>query len=105
FASSQAGSLRALMCYRFVTGLGLGGATPIATTLVAEWATARWRTVAVAVVIVGVPLGGAVGAALADHLIPTYGWRAVFLLGGGFPLAFLLIAWPLLPGSPAFSAR
>ena len=105
FASSQAGSLQGLMYYRFVTGLGLGGATPIATTLVAEWAPARWRTVAVAVVIVGVPLGGAVGAALADYLIPTYGWRSVFLLGGVLPLAFLLIAWPLLPESPAFRAR
>ena len=103
--SAQASSLNSLMAYRFVTGLGLGGATPIATTLVAEWAAARWRTVAVAIVIVGVPLGGAIGAALAQHLIPAYGWRAVFLLGGALPLAFLLVALPLLPESPAFLAR
>jgi MFS transporter, AAHS family, 4-hydroxybenzoate transporter len=105
FASAHAATLEALMWYRLATGLGLGGATPLATTLVAEWTPARWRTVAVAVVIVGVPLGGAVGALLADHLIPTYGWRSVFLTGGVLPLAFLLVALPLLPESPAFRAR
>jgi AAHS family 4-hydroxybenzoate transporter-like MFS transporter len=105
FASSHASSLPALWLFRFTTGLGLGGATPIATTLVAEWAAPKWRTIAVAVVIVGVPLGGVIGTVAAGHIIPTYGWRAVFLLGAVLPLVFLVIALPLLPESPVFRAR
>ncbi len=105
FASAHASGLVDLFCFRVVTGLGLGGATPIATTLIAEWTPPKWRTLAVAVVIVGVPLGGLIGAAVAAYLIPSYGWRAVFLVGAALPLAFLVIALPLLPESPAFRAR
>jgi len=103
--SWHASSLTPLWWFRALTGLGLGGATPIATTLIAEWTPPRWRTVAVAVVIVGVPLGGLVGAAVAQYIIPAYGWRSVFLLGAALPAAFLVIAVPLLPESPAFRAR
>jgi MFS transporter, AAHS family, 4-hydroxybenzoate transporter len=103
--SWQASSLTPLWWFRALTGLGLGGATPIATTLTAEWTPPRWRTVAVAVVIVGVPLGGLVGAAVAQYIIPAYGWRSVFLLGAVLPAIFLVIALPLLPESPAFRAR
>ena len=103
--SWHASSLTPLWWFRALTGLGLGGATPIATTLIAEWTPPRWRTVAVAVVIVGVPVGGLVGAAVAQYIIPAYGWRSVFLLGAALPAAFLVIAVPLLPESPAFRAR
>lgn len=103
--SWHASSLTALWWFRALTGLGLGGATPVATTLIAEWTPPRWRTVAVAVVIVGVPLGGLVGAAVSQYIIPAYGWRSVFLLGAVLPAAFLVIALPLLPESPAFQAR
>jgi MFS transporter, AAHS family, 4-hydroxybenzoate transporter len=103
--SWHASGLTPLWWFRALTGLGLGGATPIATTLIAEWTPPRWRTVAVAVVIVGVPLGGLIGAAVAQYIIPAYGWRSVFLLGAVLPSAFLVIALPLLPESPAFRAR
>ena len=46
-----------------------------------------------------------VGAAVAQYIIPAYGWRSVFLLGAVLPSAFLVIALPLLPESPAFRAR
>ena len=104
-ASAQTPSLDALFWFRVLTGLGLGGATPIATTLTAEWTPPKWRTVAVAIVIVGVPLGGLLGAAVAGAVIEHFGWRAVFLLGAGLPLLFLVIALPLLPESRVFRAR
>ena len=104
-ASAQTPSLDALFWFRVLTGLGLGGATPIAATLTAEWTPPKWRTLAVAVVIVGVPLGGLLGAAIAGPVMERFGWRAVFLLGAALPLIFLIIALPLLPESPVFLAR
>ena len=104
-ASAATPSLAALFWFRVLTGLGLGGATPIATTLTAEWTPPKWRTVAVAVVIVGVPLGGLLGAAVAATVMERFGWRAVFVLGAVLPLFFLLIALPGLPESPVFLAR
>ncbi len=38
-----------------VTGLGLGGVTPLATTLISEWTSKTVRSVVVASVIVSVP--------------------------------------------------
>ena len=103
-ASSGADGLTALTLYRFLTGVGLGGAAPLAAALIAEWTPRRWRGLAVAVVIVAVPLGGIIGAALAQRLIPLYGWRSVFLVGAVIPLALLAVAWTQLPESPKYLA-
>jgi len=100
-----AGSLSALFAFRIIVGVGLGGAAPLAAALVAEWTPQRVRGAAVALAIVAVPLGGMLGASLAQQLIPTHGWRAVFgaltvLCGACLALAVLL-----LPESPKYLAR
>jgi AAHS family 4-hydroxybenzoate transporter-like MFS transporter len=103
-ASTVARSLTELVQFRFATGVGLGGAVPLAALLMSEWAPTRWRSIAVGVVVVGVPLGGLLGAALAAHLIPAYGWRAVFAAGAAGPLLCLALAVLLLPESPKYLA-
>jgi MFS transporter, AAHS family, 4-hydroxybenzoate transporter len=103
-ASTGAGSLTTLTLYRFLTGIGLGGAAPLAAALVAEWTPRRWRGLTVAVVIVAVPIGGIIGAALSQRLIPVYGWRSIFLAGAVTPLALLAVAWSQLPESPKYLA-
>lgn len=90
---------------RFVTGLGLGAAVPNATALVAEWMPEKARNYALTVISVGVPCGGIVGAALASWLIPTYGWPAAFLVGGGLPLLLGVVMIGALPESPILLAR
>jgi len=100
----SAGNIRLLSIYRFVTGLGLGGITPLATTLIAEWTPKRVRSVVVACVIVSVPLGGALTGILADWLIPSYGWRSMFLVGAVVPLVLVALFWLLLPESPKYLA-
>ncbi len=102
FASSLAEGLTGLVIYRFVTGVGLGGAVPLAASFVAEWTPRRWRGTIVTVVVVAIPLGGLLGAALAQRIIPAYGWRSVFVFGAVFPLLFLVIALAKLPDSPKF---
>lgn len=103
-ASVFAVNLAELALCRVLTGLGLGGATPLATALIAEWTPRRWRSAAVAVVIVGVPLGGTLGAALAAWLIPLHGWQAVFLCGAALPAGLLALVLPVLPESPKYLA-
>lgn len=103
--SCLSATLLELTLFRLITGIALGGATPLATALVSEWTPRRWRTLAVAAVVVAVPAGGMVGAAIAEHLIPAYGWRAVFALGAAVPLACMLVTSFKVPESPFFLAR
>jgi len=50
-----------LIVYRFITGLGLGGAMPGAVALTAEYAPSRFRGLFVNLMFVGVASGGAFG--------------------------------------------
>jgi AAHS family 4-hydroxybenzoate transporter-like MFS transporter len=103
--SAHAQSLDQLLAFRIITGIGLGGATPLATTFIAEWAPRRIRSIAVACVVVSVPLGGMLGAMIAKRVMPEFGWRAIFWIGAGLPLVFFVLAALLLPESPKFLAQ
>ena len=101
-ATSFVNSIMALAVLRFITGLGTGGTLPNASALVAEFAPLRRRTTAMNLTIVCIPLGGMLGGVIAAALLPTLGWRALYLVGGGLPLAFIALLWVLLPESPRF---
>jgi MFS transporter, AAHS family, 4-hydroxybenzoate transporter len=102
--AASATSVATLAAWRFVTGIGLGGALPTATALIAEFSPRRLRSQAIGAVQVGVPIGGMIGAALAAELIPIYGWRSVFVVGGALPVLAAAIMYFLLPESPRFLA-
>jgi AAHS family 4-hydroxybenzoate transporter-like MFS transporter len=102
---THAHSLHELVAWRALTGIGLGGLTPLATTFVAEWTPRRARTIAVACVLVSVPLGGMLGAIAAQHVIPAFGWVAIFWIGAALPLLLCLLAAALLPESPRYLAQ
>lgn len=105
FGCSIADDLVELAFWRLVTGLGLGGAIPNATALMAEFAPARTRSVVVAAAIVGIPLGGLLGAEVAAQVIPVYGWQSVFVIGGVLPGVLAVLMWLVVPESPRFLAR
>jgi AAHS family 4-hydroxybenzoate transporter-like MFS transporter len=101
-ATARAESYTELLVYRFLTGLGLGGAIPSVTTLTAEYAPARLRVRMIAVMSIGLPLGGVFGGLLAAQMIPLWGWKSVFYVGGLFPLVLLPLIGKLLPESLHF---
>ncbi len=103
--STQAGGLRELFVWRTATGIGLGGLTPLAATFVTEWTPRRVRTVAVSCAVVAVPLGAMLGAMVAQRVIPSFGWRAIFWIGSALPLLFALLAAWLLQESPKYLAQ
>ena len=93
-----------IIALRFVAGLGIGGALPSCSTMTAEYAPARSRTMAVTISIVCFPLGGMLAGLFAGWVLPTYGWRALFWIGGAIPMAFSLVLFAFLPESPRFLA-
>ncbi|WP_395945506.1 MFS transporter [Brevundimonas sp.] len=89
---------------RTIAGFGLGAAMPNATTLIAEFSPTRRRSAAITLGIVCIPLGGVIGGLIAAQVLPTLGWRALFLGGGVAPLLLAVGLWKFLPESPRFLA-
>lgn len=103
-ATLLAGNVEELMVVRFITGLGLGGALPNAPAMTAEFSPMRRRATMVMTMFCGFSAGAAVGGLIAAALIPAFGWRAVFLVGGLAPLALAPVLVVLMPESPRFLA-
>ncbi|GAB2738154.1 MFS transporter [Amycolatopsis magusensis] len=95
--SSLSGSATQLGLLRVFTGLGIGGILACSNTIAAEYASRRWRGLAVSLNSTGYALGATLGGLIAVVLIGAFGWRSVFLFGG----AATLLAIPLvLAGMP-----
>jgi MFS transporter, AAHS family, 4-hydroxybenzoate transporter len=103
-AIATVGGLPALGVLRFLAGLGLGGAMPNAAALASEYVPKRHRPFAVTLTIVCIPFGGTVAALLAGQIVPAYGWRALFIVGGIIPIAIGIVLFALLPESPHYLA-
>jgi MFS transporter, AAHS family, 4-hydroxybenzoate transporter len=102
---SFAGSVAVLGTLRFFAGLGLGGAMPNAAALSSEYVPRRHRALAVTSTIVCIPLGGTLAGVMGAEILPRYGWRTLFLVGGIVPLVLAAILWRVLPESPRYLAR
>jgi len=87
-----------LSVFRFISNFGLGGEVPVALTLTSEYSPGRIRGRMAAGMLVGFPSGLALAAALAYFIIPTYGWRAVFVIGV-FPAVLLFFVRLVMPES------
>ena len=100
--TATASTIEGLSAWRFLTGLGMGGAMPNAIALTSEFMPSRQRATAVTAMMCGFSLGAAVGGFVAAELIPHFGWQAVFIAGGAVPLVIAVMAWGLLPESIRF---
>jgi MFS transporter, AAHS family, 4-hydroxybenzoate transporter len=93
-----------LLIVRFLTGLGLGGAMPNAIAMTSEFNPHRRRATMVMIMFCGFSVGAALGGLLAADLIPRFGWRSVFIVGGVTPLVLVPILALRLPESVRFLA-
>ena len=104
FVTAFAQDVTTLLVIRFLTGLGLGGAMPNAVAMTSEYNPQRRRATMVMIMFCGFSIGAALGGFLAAGLIPHYGWRSVFIVGGIAPLLMVpVLAWRL-PESARFLA-
>jgi AAHS family 4-hydroxybenzoate transporter-like MFS transporter len=102
---SLAGGFLPLALLRFFAGLGLGGAMPNAAALSSEYVPRRHRPFAVTLTIVCIPLGGTLAGLMGSEILPRFGWRALFLVGGIVPLVLAAVLLKVLPESPRYLAR
>ncbi len=93
-----------LLAIRFLTGLGLGGAMPNAIAMTSEFSPHRRRATMVMIMFCGFSAGAALGGLLAAALVPQFGWRSVFVVGGVAPLLLVPILALRLPESVRFLA-
>jgi AAHS family 4-hydroxybenzoate transporter-like MFS transporter len=103
-ATVFAEDISSLLVIRFLTGLGLGGALPNAVALTSEFSPHRRRATMVMAMFVGFSVGAALGGLIAAALIPAFGWRSIFLIGGIAPLILAPFLAFRLPESVRFLA-
>lgn len=90
-AVTLAQNLFTLGLLRTLAGVGLGMVFPAVASLVAEYTPLRKRSLAVALTIVCVPVGGLLGGLIAAEVLPALGWRALFAMGGVAPLVLAAV--------------
>lgn len=84
---------------RFITGLGIGGILASSNVIASEYASSRWRSLAVSLQSTGYAIGATIGGMIAIALISHFGWRSVFLAGGITTISMLVVAFFVLPES------
>ncbi len=97
FWSATASSVTILITSRVVTGLGVGAMIAVTNALAAEYANTRRKNLAISLLNCGYPIGGIGGGILAAHLLPHYGWRAVFESAALTGLIMTAVVWWGLP--------
>ncbi|MET7996706.1 MFS transporter [Amycolatopsis sp. NPDC005232] len=100
---AAAPSFELFVLLRVVQGLGIGGEVPVAATYIGEIANARHRGRFVLLYEVIFPLGLAAASLTAVWVVPTFGWRWLFVIGA-LPLPAVYFIRKLVPESPRWLA-
>ncbi len=94
-----------LLVWRLLTGIGIGGTLASINAAAAELSSRRWRSLALAVMVIGYPIGGVLGGLFVQRLLASSTWHSVFIAGSLVTAAFIPIVWFLVPESVAFLDR
>jgi len=91
-----------LIALRFLTGTALGAAIPSLVSLTSEFAPRRRRSSSVLFIYCWLALGFVAAGLISGVVIPQFGWRAMFILGGVTPLVLVIALIAFLPESPRY---
>lgn len=95
-ASALAGHHLALVWWRGLTGLGIGGMLASVGVITAEFSSRKWRSTNVALQATGYPIGATLGGLAAAWLLEHCGWRSVFMFGAlATALMIPIVLWRL----------
>jgi MFS transporter, ACS family, hexuronate transporter len=94
-ATSMASTLTHFMIVRFALGIGESGNFPAGIKAVAEWFPKKERALAIGIFNAGTNIGAILTPIIAPFLVLWFGWRAAFLVTGGFVLVWLVFWWML----------
>jgi putative MFS transporter len=98
-ATAFSPSIEVVIALRIVAGMGLGMLFTVPYQIIVEMVPAGIRGFSVGAVNAVLNLGYFINLLAASFIIPAFGWRPMYLLGGVGLIAFL-IAWRFLPESP-----
>ncbi len=82
--------------FRFILGLGEGGAFPGVIKAVVEWVPKKNQALANGIAIGGSAFGAVIAPPLTVMLMDSVGWRGVFFIVGGIGLIWT-VSWFLIP--------
>jgi putative MFS transporter len=88
---------------RFIQGIGIGGVVPVAATYINEIFKAKGRGRFVLLYELVFPFGLTIAALVAYWVVPAFGWRILFLIGG-LPALIVAVAQFSVPESPRWLA-
>lgn len=102
FITGFAPNYELLFALRFLDGLAIGGALPLAWALNVEFVPRPIRATVVAFIMMGFSFGSAAAAPLTNYIAPLHGWEGVYFAGGIGSLACAILIALILPESPRF---
>src|SRR5215813_4886753 len=102
FGAAHAHGVVDLLFWRLLTGLGIGGTLAAINAAAAEHSNRRWRSFAMALMVIGYPLGGVIGGLFVQKLLASATWHSVFIAGGWVTADFQPIVRHVVPecGTP-----
>ncbi|WP_244927419.1 MFS transporter [Priestia filamentosa] len=77
-----AGNFEMLLLFRFIQGIGVGGEVPVAATYINELSVAHGRGRFFMLYEMIFPLGLMLSAQIGTLVVPSFGWKWMFLIGG-----------------------
>lgn len=97
--TATATTLTEFIILRFISGLGAGAMLASQAALASEYSPDKYKTLSVAAVTSGYPMGAMMTSVIAGYIMPEYGWRGMFWFGGLLTLSMVLVAWLFIPES------
>ena len=102
YGAGHAGGIGVLLAWRLLTGLGIGGMLASTNAMAAEYSNDRWRNFAMALMVIGYPLGGVSGGLVVQRILANGSWHQVFMFGSVATVSFVPVVWFLVPESVMF---
>ncbi|HZK53371.1 MAG TPA: MFS transporter [Desulfosporosinus sp.] len=93
-----ANSFEAFAFFRVLAGVGLGACIPIVTTVFSESTPTKHRAVFITFGMAWMIVGWVLAGVLATAIVPHYGWRVCYAIGG-VPLLYSIFLYFKMPES------
>jgi benzoate transport len=102
YLATLATNVYEMSAFRVLTGLGIGGMLAAINALTAEFSNRKHRQLAMSLMVIGYPVGAALGGTVAAVLLKNGEWQHVFLFGAIVTACFIPLVWFFVPESPSF---
>ena len=103
--ATTAQNVTSLSIWRVLTGLGIGGMLAATNAVAAEFANTRRRSLCLALMVIGYPIGAVIGGAIAAQLLDGGHWRIVFEFGAFATALFIPLVWFFVPETVEYLAK